>query len=139
MVNLLHNAKDAVLESSKQDKMITIKTSLDNKNKIIIEISDNGIGVLAKNKDKIFNYGFTTKKSGHGFGLHTSAVTINEMGGAIAVKSEGLEKGTTFTLEIPYHTNSLIPLLDLSNKSCTSLSNYVTSGQLQPGWWRFAN
>ena len=102
IVNILHNAKDAVLESSKQDKIITVKTSLSNNN-IVIEISDNGIGVISKNKDKIFNYGFTTKKTGHGFGLHTSAVTINEMGGKITLESQGQEKGTLFTIEIPYH------------------------------------
>jgi len=101
MANILRNAKDAVMESSNKDKIISIKTSII-QDKILIEISDNGIGILPKDTNKIFNYGFTTKKSGHGFGLHTSALAINVMGGKISVSSEGLNKGTIFTIELLY-------------------------------------
>lgn len=100
LVNLIRNAKDAVVESPKKDKKITLKTSSD-KNTIVIEITDNGVGIQPKNINRIFNYGFTTKKSGHGFGLHTSALAINAIGGEIQAHSEGLEFGTTFTIKIP--------------------------------------
>lgn len=101
LVNLIRNAKEAVLESKKPDKEITLKSLVD-KNKIYIEVLDNGIGILPKNINKIFNYGFTTKPKGHGFGLHATALSINELGGEIRVKSEGYEKGTMFTIELPY-------------------------------------
>lgn len=100
LVNLIQNAKDAVIESSKSDKEIILKSSLVN-NIIKIEISDNGIGILPDDKNKIFIYGFTTKTSGHGFGLHTAAIIINELGGSIRVESEGYEKGTRFIIELP--------------------------------------
>lgn len=99
--NLISNAKEALLESTNQNKTLTIKTILINKDKIAIQFIDNGIGIEKSNLSKIFVFGFTTKKSGHGFGLHSSAIAINELGGEIHVDSEGHEKGTTFTIYIP--------------------------------------
>jgi NO-binding membrane sensor protein with MHYT domain len=102
LVNLLKNAKDAVKESSNPEKMISISTLLVNKNKIRIEIADNGIGITAKDLNKIFIYGFTTKTSGHGFGLHTSAIAASRLSGEIKAQSEGVNKGAVFTLEFIY-------------------------------------
>lgn len=102
MVNLLRNAKEALMESTTAKKTLIIKTELIDNDMILIEISDNGIGISSQNINKIFNYGFTTKQSGHGFGLHASALSINELGGDIQVKSEGLGKGATFCLTLPY-------------------------------------
>lgn len=101
MVNLLRNARDALLESLNKDKMIVIKTAI-KKDRVVIEISDNGVGIQQKNLNKIFNYGFTTKSSGHGFGLHNSALALNAIGGEIHATSAGQGKGTTFIIELPY-------------------------------------
>jgi hypothetical protein len=60
---------------------------------------------------RIFNHGFTTKKNGHGFGLHSGALTAKEIGGTLTVSSEGTGKGSKFTLELPTSTeNYLTPL-----------------------------
>jgi len=101
LINLLHNAKDALFESSNPKKILAITTSAKN-SKVTIEIKDNGIGIAAKNINKIFQHGFTTKASGHGFGLHTSALIVNELGGDIQVHGENSEKGATFILHLPY-------------------------------------
>lgn len=106
--NLIANAKDALLESSNPNKTLIIKTGLINKDKIEIQISENGIGISKDNLNKIFIFGFTTKKSGHGFGLHASALAINELGGEIRANSEGPEKGSTFTIYLPYRKASLL-------------------------------
>jgi C4-dicarboxylate-specific signal transduction histidine kinase len=45
--------------------------------------------------------GFTTKKTGHGFGLHISALSASEMKGRLTCSSPGLGQGATFTLELP--------------------------------------
>jgi len=102
IVNLLRNAKDALHESSNEIKKLTVITELINNHIVLIEITDTGIGILPDNINKVFNYGFTTKKLGHGFGLHASALSVNELGGEIHVTSEGKNKGTTFSLKIPY-------------------------------------
>lgn len=106
--NLISNAKDALLESSNPNKTLIIKTSLVNKDKIEIKFSENGIGIAKANLNKIFIFGFTTKKSGHGFGLHASALAINELGGEIFAQSEGHEKGATFAVYLPNRKASVL-------------------------------
>jgi len=64
-----------------------------------LSVTDNGSGIKDENLDKIFAHAFTTKKKGHGFGLHSSANYMKEMGGEIEVSSDG--NGTTFTLVFP--------------------------------------
>lgn len=101
VVNLLSNAKDAVNQSDNQKKMISLVLSRKN-NMITIEITDNGVGIFPENKNRIFYHGFTTKETGHGFGLHTSSLVMHELGGDIEVKSDGPGKGATFILQFPY-------------------------------------
>jgi signal transduction histidine kinase len=106
--NLISNAKDALLASSNQNKTLTIKTRLTNADQIEIEIADNGIGISKSDLSKIFIFGFTTKKAGHGFGLHSTALAVNELGGEIHFSSEGDEKGAIFTICLPnYKASSL--------------------------------
>lgn len=50
---------------------------------------------------KIFSHGFTTKRDGYGFGLHSGANAAKEMGGSLTAQSEGVGQGATFTLELP--------------------------------------
>lgn len=103
LVNLLRNAKDSLLDNSENvDKTIicSVAEKISEK-KIIIKITDNGVGIAPKNLDKIFSLGFTTKPRGHGFGLHMSAVSAIEMGGNLGVESNGLGKGATFILTLP--------------------------------------
>ena len=64
-------------------------------------ISDSGCGIAEDNLNKIFQYGFTTRKDGHGFGLHSGANAARELGGALTVHSDGPGKGAAFTLELP--------------------------------------
>jgi signal transduction histidine kinase len=66
-----------------------------------IAVMDNGVGIPAENLTRIFNHGFTTRKDGHGFGLHSGALAAKEMGGALRVHSDGPGLGATFTLELP--------------------------------------
>lgn len=102
IINLLQNAKDAVQVSTHAESRIQIKTGEVNKEHFFIEISDNGIGIDPANKAKLFSYGFTTKKSGHGLGLHSSIILSNEMKGSLSVTSEGINKGAVFRVEMPY-------------------------------------
>ena len=69
--------------------------------RIRITISDNGVGIPPENLNRIFNHGFTTKKEGHGFGLHSAANAAKEMGGSLTVHSEGAGQGASFHLELP--------------------------------------
>ncbi len=113
LVNLIQNAKDAFLFSDYEFPKKIISVSVHQteskdpiKNSAInIEVSDNGIGVVPENLIKIFTFGFTTKPTGHGFGLHSSAISAKELGGALLAKSEGVGLGTTFSLTLPQNRN----------------------------------
>jgi len=100
LVNLVTNAKHACSESGRADKRIVVRIASEG-GRVKISVSDNGIGIPAENLTRIFNYGFTTKKTGHGFGLHSGALAAKELGGALSVQSAGPGHGATFTLELP--------------------------------------
>ncbi|WP_372897511.1 ATP-binding protein, partial [Stieleria sp.] len=68
---------------------------------VCFQVSDSGTGIAADRITTIFSNGFTTKKDGHGFGLHASATAAVELGGRLSVHSEGIGQGATFTLLLP--------------------------------------
>jgi signal transduction histidine kinase len=100
LVNLIRNAKYACDDSGRIDKRLTL-TLTAGSNAVRIVVADNGVGILPENLDRIFNHGFTTRKDGHGIGLHSTALAAKEMGGSISVHSDGHLQGASFTLELP--------------------------------------
>ena len=100
LVNLIRNSKYACDESGRKDKQIRLSISKRD-HQVSISIIDNGVGIPPENLTRIFNYGFTTRKDGHGFGLHSGALTAKELGGALTVQSEGPGSGAAFTLDLP--------------------------------------
>lgn len=100
-VNILLNAVDAILESPKKEKKITVKSEM-NSSEVIINFTDNGIGIAEENIPKIFEPFFTTKKEGKGtgLGLWVSYGIIKSFQGDIKVSSIHT-KGTTFTITLP--------------------------------------
>ena len=100
LVNLLHNAKHACDESGRPDKRLTVRVA-NGEGTIKISVIDNGVGILPENLARIFSHGFTTRKEGHGFGLHSGALAAGELGGRLTVHSDGPGQGAAFTLELP--------------------------------------
>jgi signal transduction histidine kinase len=100
LVNLMRNAKYACDDAGNADKRITLGIAAD-PGHVRISVADNGIGIPQENLTRIFNHGFTTRKTGHGFGLHSGSLTAKELGGALLVQSDGAGKGARFTLELP--------------------------------------
>jgi ligand-binding sensor domain-containing protein/signal transduction histidine kinase len=100
LVNMVANAKYACDESGHKEKTITLRVRKANEG-VRISVIDNGVGIPPENMTRIFNHGFTTRKEGHGFGLHSGSLTAKELGGSLTVQSDGLGKGATFTLELP--------------------------------------
>ncbi len=103
LVNLIRNAKYACEESGRANRRLTVRVA-NGEGRIKITVADNGVGIPPENLTRIFNHGFTTRKDGHGFGLHSGALAAKEMGGSLAVQSDGIGRGATFTLELPQIT-----------------------------------
>ncbi len=102
LVNLLSNARHALAASPNQPRRLTVRVHASGENRLRIQVIDNGHGISAENLSRIFNYGFTTRADGHGFGLHSSALAAQDMGGALTAHSDGPGQGASFTLELPY-------------------------------------
>ena len=109
LTNLIGNAKDALIERLENepdapDPMITVRTLPSNEG-ARIEVEDNGSGIAADQISSIFQHGFTTKRDGHGFGLHSSANAARALGGSLSVHSEGRGRGARFTVDLPSKSN----------------------------------
>ena len=94
--------KDALVNNPENQRVIDIGMQLDETNSFLrIMVKDNGEGIPEEICTKIFTHGFTTKKKGNGFGLHSGALTAKELGGALEVHSDGPAQGAIFTLSLP--------------------------------------
>jgi two-component system, NtrC family, sensor kinase len=99
--NLIRNAKEALKQSNATDKRLTLGARASENGNVQLYVADNGVGIPPENIVRLFSFGFTTKKDGHGFGLHSSILAAKELGGTLTVHSEGVGKGATFVLELP--------------------------------------
>ncbi len=96
--NICKNAVDAM--SGTGD--ILIQLSEGKNNQLIIDITDSGKGISAKNTSKIFSPGFSTKKRGWGLGLTLAKrIVENYHEGKLVLKSTEVNKGSTFRISLP--------------------------------------
>jgi PAS domain S-box-containing protein len=102
LVNLVTNAMHA-LEERPTGRRLVVQTRSLSDGGVSVRVGDNGSGIASENLIKIFNHGFTTREDGHGFGLHSSAVSAMELGGALVAESDGPGHGAAFVLTLPTH------------------------------------
>ena len=97
LMNLIQNAIDAMISNG----ILQICCFYD-KDNVIIQIKDNGIGIEEEKVDKVFEPFYTTKPigKGTGLGLYIAYSEVQKVNGEIKVESEK-NKGTTFTISIP--------------------------------------
>lgn len=101
LINILHNAVDALIAREIENKNISLTYEIKDKN-LILAVQDNAAGIDVNIIDDIFNPYFSTKleKNGTGLGLYISKVIIqNNMHGKIDV--ENINKGARFTITLP--------------------------------------
>ncbi|HEX3044778.1 MAG TPA: substrate-binding domain-containing protein, partial [Bacillota bacterium] len=98
LINLLNNAKDALSETPVDQRRIILTIESENTT-AYLKCTDSGCGVSPELLKTMFNLGFTTKKTGHGFGLHSCANFMAEMGGKVWAESPGRGQGTSIVLQ----------------------------------------
>ncbi len=101
LVNLIRNAKYACDEAGRVDKVLVVRIRT-GESGVAVSVIDNGVGISPENLTRIFAHGFTTRRHGHGFGLHSGAIAAKELGGSLGCHSDGPGKGATFTLTLPF-------------------------------------
>jgi signal transduction histidine kinase len=100
LINLISNAKYALDASPEGARNVWVRLAVDGA-KVRIQVVDDGVGIAPENRERLFAHGFTTRKEGHGFGLHSSALAAQMLGGHLSLESEGAGKGAVATLELP--------------------------------------
>lgn len=99
ILNLLSNAKDALLEKSIKDPFIKISLDVDSKNRTILSVDDNAKGISENIIKNIFNPYFTTKETNSGIGLYMSKIIVeSHLNGSINVLNSSF--GASFIIKI---------------------------------------
>ncbi len=103
LVNLIRNANHAMISLPGQLHQLTlgIQPCVEQQGYLRFQVCDTGVGIPAENLTRIFAQGFTTKKDGHGFGLHGSALAATVMNGSLRAWSDDEGTGAVFTLDLP--------------------------------------
>jgi signal transduction histidine kinase len=101
LLNLISNASHAIAAAPGAPRLIEIAATALPDGRARLVVRDQGIGIDSETMKKLFRHGFTTKRGGHGFGLHSSAVAARDLGGTIHAESGGTGCGATFVVEIP--------------------------------------
>jgi C4-dicarboxylate-specific signal transduction histidine kinase len=105
LVNLISNAQHAVETHLDREPVITLQVNeivaAGDERRLRINVSDDGAGIAPEHMAQLFQHGFTTRKKGHGFGLHSCALAAKSMGGTLTADSEGPGRGAIFTLVLP--------------------------------------
>jgi len=104
LVNLISNAEQAMDGVTDREPRLTVRVELVAGHRLRICVADNGVGIATQALSQVFVHGFTTKKTGHGFGLHSAVIAAHEMGGTLTAHSDGPGTGAAFTLELPVET-----------------------------------
>jgi PAS domain S-box-containing protein len=100
LVNLIGNAREALQGLPPEARRVTVSAQAQGRC-LRVSVKDEGEGISEDIRSRIFAHGFTTRKHGHGFGLHSCAQAAAEMGGSLTAHSDGPGRGATFTLEVP--------------------------------------
>ncbi|MBF0357791.1 MAG: response regulator [Magnetococcales bacterium] len=103
-INLIKNSIESIGERKREnpvDGVVKISIKKLSEEQIELAVSDNGCGIPPEKLTEIFRYGFSTKKRGTGFGLHSAAIFIQSLGGSIEAHSAGRNQGTEMVVILP--------------------------------------
>jgi signal transduction histidine kinase len=98
LLNLLVNARQVLTEGG----VVTLRTRAGSRGDIVLEVEDNGPGIPAEMRERIFEVFYSSRGGGTGLGLPIARQIIERHGGVIELESEEGE-GTQFTIRLPRH------------------------------------
>lgn len=104
LLNVVKNAYEAIEERENEPGFtgrIRVRVETRDKNRFSIQVTDNGCGFARDQQPELFRFGYSTKTRGSGFGLHSAALFVQELEGAISLESDGPGQGATLTMTLP--------------------------------------
>lgn len=104
VINLIKNALESVREKyhdNPEEGLVVVRASACSGQCFELSVHDNGAGFDVNSKDEIFRFGYTTKVTGSGLGLHAAANFVQISGGSITAESGGFGKGAVLRIKLP--------------------------------------
>ncbi|HYO68224.1 MAG TPA: ATP-binding protein, partial [Archangium sp.] len=108
LLNLLSNARQAMEPVVPGQRQLRIRLYAEGE-WVLFQVIDNGRGIAPEVRERLFTQGFTTRREGHGIGLHSSALAAQLMGGKLTLESAGLGAGATATFKLPAANSGKLP------------------------------
>jgi signal transduction histidine kinase len=96
LINLIQNSADSI----EHDGVITLRARNGAGDFAIMEVADNGKGIVPEVQERLFDPFFTTKEGGTGLGLPIAARIVEKHGGELRYQTQ-LNRGTTFSIVLP--------------------------------------
>jgi PAS domain S-box-containing protein len=102
IINLVMNGIEAMEPVMDRPRELVIRSGQDETRRVLVSVTDCGVGISAENANRLFNAFFTTKSSGLGMGLSICRSIVEAHGGRLSVcRNEG--PGATFQFVLPLH------------------------------------
>ena len=109
ILNLVHNAIEAMAPVKVDDRALRVRTKFDGDKAVVVEIEDSGQGIEPQRVGSIFEPFVTTKPKGSGLGLAICSRIIERHGGELTASSDG-KHGALFKIVLPVEPTALVPL-----------------------------
>jgi PAS domain S-box-containing protein len=105
LINVLKNAYESISQRQADAPdlvgQIQIRAMPIDADRFRLEVEDNGAGFSPQQQPRLFEFGFSTKTRGSGFGLHATGLFVQESGGTIQLESAGCGQGARLSMELP--------------------------------------
>jgi C4-dicarboxylate-specific signal transduction histidine kinase len=105
MINLLMNGIEAMQSVTDRPRELVIRSRRDETRRVLISVTDGGVGIAQEDAERLFNAFFTTKPSGMGMGLSICRSIIEAHGGRLWA-SANLPRGASFQFALPAIANT---------------------------------
>jgi signal transduction histidine kinase len=109
IINLVMNGIEAMQSVTDRPRELLIRSRKDEKQQVLVSVSDCGVGICAENVDRLFNAFFTTKPSGMGMGLSICRSIIEAHSGRLWATAN-TPHGATFQFTLPANADTALPI-----------------------------